>query len=134
MKQTSLYQAVLLGTSLISAASVAQANTQVTNNSDTHTLDTVIVSATRSEQSTNLAPTMISVIESKQISRSNANNLADLLRSSGMVQIRDTLGDGSRVSVSMRGFGQNTNNNVRRARPQRKRSFPKGRLRSHTNR
>ncbi|WP_290702661.1 TonB-dependent receptor [Amphritea sp.] len=112
MKQTSLYQAVLLGTSLISAASVAQANTQITNNSDTHTLDTVIVSATRSEQSTNLAPTMISVIDSKQISRSNANNLADLLRSSGMVQIRDTLGDGSRVSVSMRGFGQNTNNNV----------------------
>lgn len=112
MKQSSLYQAVLLGTSLISAASIAQENTQATNNSDTHTLDTVIVSATRSEQRENVAPAMISVIGSKQIARSSANNLADLLRSSGIVQVRDTLGDGSRVSVSMRGFGQNSSSNV----------------------
>ncbi|BBB27254.1 TonB-dependent receptor family protein [Amphritea japonica] len=102
MKHSRLYQAVLLGTSLISAAAVAQENT----------LSTVVVSATRSEQSENLAPAMISVIDSQQIARSNANTLADLLRSSGMVQVRDTLGDGSRVSVSMRGFGQNTSNNV----------------------
>lgn len=102
MKHSSLYQAVLLGTSLISAAAVAQENT----------LSTVVVSATRSEQSENLAPAMISVIDSQQIARSSANTLADLLRSSGMVQIRDTLGDGNRVSVSMRGFGQNTSSNV----------------------
>nr|WP_320135877.1 TonB-dependent receptor [uncultured Amphritea sp.] len=108
MNRLPLYQAVLLGTSLISAAAVAQEN----NSSDPQTLETIVVSATRSAQSENVAPTMISIIDSAQIARSNASSLADVLRSSGMVQVRDITGDGNRVSVSMRGFGQNTSNNV----------------------
>ena len=103
MKHSSLYQAVLLGTSLISAASVAQEN---------NTLDTVIVSATRSAQSENLAPTMISVISNEQIIRSGATSLSEVLRSSGAVQVKDTLGDGNRISVTLRGFGQNSASNV----------------------
>ncbi|WP_372598447.1 TonB-dependent receptor family protein [Amphritea sp.] len=111
MNNTRLCQAVLLSTSLVSAAAT-QAGTTDTENTDTYTLNTVVVTATRSEQSENLTPAMITIIDSQQIERSNASNLADLLRTSGMVQVRDTLGDGNRVSVSMRGFGQNTANNV----------------------
>lgn len=73
----------------------------------------IIVSATRSEQTTELAtPANITIIDAAAIRNSGAAHLVDVLRNQGMLQVRDTFGDGSRVSVDMRGFGESASSNT----------------------
>jgi iron complex outermembrane receptor protein len=68
-------------------------------------LDTVVVSATRTEQSEISTPASITIIGRKEIEDSQAQNIAEVLRARGGVNITDFYGDGSRVGVDMRGFG-----------------------------
>lgn len=69
-------------------------------------LDTVVVSATRSEQTSVPTPASISVINAQDIERSGARNVAELLRGRAGIQVRDYFGDGSSGAVfDMRGFG-----------------------------
>lgn len=75
-------------------------------------LDTVIVSATRFEESSNSTPTVVNVVTAAQIAASGANNIADVLRTQPGIHLRDAAGNGNRVAISMRGFGQNSANNV----------------------
>ena len=75
-------------------------------------LDTVIVSATRFEESSNSTPTVVNVVTAEQIAASGANNIADVLRTQPGIHLRDAAGNGNRVAISMRGFGQNSANNV----------------------
>lgn len=75
-------------------------------------LEPVIVSATRSGIQTISAASHISVITAGQISSSGALHIVDVLRTHAGVQISDLYGDGSRTSISMRGFGGNAQANV----------------------
>jgi iron complex outermembrane receptor protein len=84
----------------------------VAANDDPASLEKIIISATRSEQSTVSSPGSITVISRAQISNSGATTLAEVLRGQGGVQIRDLYGDGSRLSISMRGFGANAASNT----------------------
>jgi len=69
-------------------------------------LSTIVVSATRSEQSTVPTPASISVISSDDIEKSGARNVAELLRGRGGIQVSDKYGDNSTGSIfDMRGFG-----------------------------
>jgi iron complex outermembrane recepter protein len=72
----------------------------------------VLVSATRSEQSTLTTPASITVISRKQIDDSGASNVVEVLRGQGGVQINDLYGDGSRATVGMRGFGETAGSNT----------------------
>jgi len=72
----------------------------------------VVVSATRTEQSTLTTPASITVITRSQIESSGAANVAEMLRGQGGVQLNDLYGDGSRVSVGMRGFGESAGSNT----------------------
>ncbi|MFT7491791.1 MAG: iron complex outermembrane receptor protein, partial [Pseudohongiellaceae bacterium] len=72
----------------------------------------IIISATGSEESEVLAPVSLSVITQKDIQLSGANTLTEVLRRQASIQIKDSIGDGSRASVSLRGFGANSANNV----------------------
>ena len=58
------------------------------------------------------APTSVAVISREQIEDSAASNLIDVLRSQAGLQIRDTIGDGNRAAISLRGFGENAINNT----------------------
>ncbi|MFO1436080.1 MAG: TonB-dependent receptor [Gammaproteobacteria bacterium] len=75
-------------------------------------LEPIVVSATRSQLPVINTPTGITVITDDQIKKSGASNLSDLLRGYGGIQISDLFGDGSRPTVSMRGFGGNAQNNA----------------------
>lgn len=79
---------------------------------DAEPLAPVIVSATRSESAVNNTASSILVIDREQIDAAGATNLADVLRGQGGVQISDLFGDGSRPTVSLRGFGGNAQNNA----------------------
>jgi iron complex outermembrane receptor protein len=72
----------------------------------------IIISATGSEESEVLAPVSLSVITQKDIQLSGANTLTEVLRRQASIQIKDNIGGGSRASVSLRGFGANSANNV----------------------
>jgi len=75
-------------------------------------IDAVIVSAARTEQSALTTPASITVITRDEIATSGARYVADILRGRGGIQIFDSIGDASRSSVGMRGFGETANANT----------------------
>lgn len=75
-------------------------------------LDTLVVSATRSEQTVINTPSAISIITSSDIEESGADNLARILRIAAGVQISDLFGDGSNSQVNLRGFGETAQQNT----------------------
>ena len=58
------------------------------------------------------APASVRVIRRNEIERSGANTINDVLRSQAGIQLRDSIGDGSRATPSLRGFGENAVNNT----------------------
>jgi iron complex outermembrane receptor protein len=75
-------------------------------------LETVTVTATRFEQAGVPFPGGIQVIDAAAMARSGASRLTDVLRSAAGLQIADLYGEGSRTTVSMRGFGANAQANT----------------------
>lgn len=75
-------------------------------------LDTVLVSATRAEQSELTTPASITIITREEIERRGARNVAEAVRGAGGVQVRDFYGDGSRTVIDMRGFGPTAGSNT----------------------
>ena len=73
--------------------------------------EAMIVSATRWETVGTPTASSISIIGSEEIKNSGARTVVDLLRGRGGLQISDQYGDGSRATVSMRGFGANAQSN-----------------------
>lgn len=72
----------------------------------------VVVSDTRFETSNVTVPASIDIISREEIERSGAKHVAEVLRGRGGVQVSDQFGDGSRVAVGVRGFGETANANT----------------------
>lgn len=95
---------------LVAAISVsAIAGEPVQNDSK---MEHILVSAARAEIRGIQTPANISVVTASDIMASGAHNIADVLKTQAGIQIRDLIGDGNRVAVSMRGFGENAANNT----------------------
>ena len=75
-------------------------------------LGTIVVSAARTPQSELSTPASITVITREQILAKGADNLSEVLRNVAGVVVDDLFGDGTRTSVSMRGFGENAGKNT----------------------
>lgn len=75
-------------------------------------LETVTVTATRFEQAGVPFPSGIQIIDATAMARSGASRLADALRTQAGLQVADLYGEGSRATVSMRGFGANAQANT----------------------
>jgi len=76
-------------------------------------VETVIVSATRSEGPQMPVATQITVIDAEQIRVSGATTLAEVLRTQAGIQIIDADGSGGRnVAIAMRGFSSTAGNNT----------------------
>ena len=67
-------------------------------------LEATIVSGARTEESSLVTPATVQVIDREQIEQSGAQQVTDILRGQGSIYVADSFGDGSRASVSMRGF------------------------------
>jgi iron complex outermembrane receptor protein len=72
----------------------------------------IIVTATRSEQERIYLPAAVTVISREELIASGVAHLAEALRMRGGVELSDLYGDGSRVSIGMRGFGESSNANT----------------------
>jgi len=75
-------------------------------------METLVVTATRSEQDEVRLPAAVHVITAAEIAASGARHLTELLRSAGSLQLTDFYGDGSRAQVDARGFGDAANANT----------------------
>lgn len=76
-------------------------------------VETVLVSATRSETANVPVATQIKVISAEDIRVSGASTITEVLRTQAGIQIQDADGSGGRnVSVSMRGFSATAVNNT----------------------
>lgn len=72
---------------------------------ETQTLEPIVVTATRSAQKENRLPAAVTVITREDIERSGATHVVDVLRGSGLAQVSDFFGDGSRTQIDLRGLG-----------------------------
>lgn len=70
------------------------------------TLETVVVTGTRTEQIIERVPANVTVIDEEDIKDSNAKTIVDLLRSEEGIVVRDLLGNGKTSQVDLRGFGE----------------------------
>ncbi len=75
-------------------------------------LPPIVISAGRTELHSVASPTSILLIDRREIDRTAASNLAELLQSRGGIYVRDPFGDGSRAVVDMRGFGSTAGSNI----------------------
>ncbi len=73
---------------------------------------TVVVSATRSQQSSLTIPGNIKVISRAEIEARGATSVAEAINGVAGVHVSDLFGDGSNASISMRGFGATSGSNV----------------------
>jgi len=69
----------------------------------------VVITATRSPYSLDKVPLRVRVISAEDIELSAARGVEELLRSEGSLQVRDSIGNGRNVTLSLRGLavGQN---------------------------
>jgi iron complex outermembrane receptor protein len=76
-------------------------------------IETLVISATRSEGPAMPVATQIKVIDAEQIRLSGATTITEVLRTQAGIQIQDLDGSGGRnVTVAMRGFSANASSNT----------------------
>ena len=92
------------------AVALAPSISFAASDSSSHELPPLVI--TRATPLKAPAPASVKVIDRQQIEATAASSLLDVLRSQAGVQIRDTIGDGSRATFSLRGFGENAVNNT----------------------
>lgn len=86
-------------------------SSQALSNS-TATLEEVVITASRSEQTTGINTAFIDVINEDDIKASGAQTVLDALRRSAIIQVVDSSGSGSSPTIGMRGFGSNGSQNT----------------------
>lgn len=79
--------------------------TTTSENTNTHQLATIVVSASGFEQDIKNAPASISVVTKEDIEKKNATSIADLLSDVPGIDIRDGIGKTSGLNIKMRGLG-----------------------------
>lgn len=72
----------------------------------------IVASEKNAHHSELLTPTIKKIITCKQIKESGAHKVSQLLQAVSAVQLQDMYGDGSRVAIGMRGFGDNAFGNT----------------------
>lgn len=92
--------------SYIAATLAAVSVFPVYANTDNADREEIVVTTTRSNYNVE-TPALVEVIDSEEIRRSAAITLVDLLRNRGSVRVTDLFGDGSKPTISIRGFGEN---------------------------
>ena len=102
----------LVSASLTAASSVAYADqTESQSESKAEILPDLMVSATRSTSLPGSLAASKILIDREQIELSGASNVAEILSSIARVQLRDLFGNGTSVTIGMRGFGDNASLN-----------------------
>ena len=75
-------------------------------------LEEVVVTATRDKREIRKVPANVTVVTREDIQNSNAQTVADVLRSEVGLVVRDFLGNGKSASVDLRGFGETASSNT----------------------
>ena len=84
---------------------LSQAEDEKKDEASETTLEEVVVTANRHEETKRKIPSNITVITHQEISESGARNLTDLLKTRANLHVRDLNGTGSQAIVDLRGLG-----------------------------
>ncbi len=76
------------------------------------TMEEVVVTATRTEQKVEKIPAQVTVITAKEIQKSGANSVPDVLKSVTGVVVTDLYGNGNNQTVDIGGFGETADRHV----------------------
>ena len=76
------------------------------------TLDPLVVTATRQEETASSVPADISVITAEDIRQATATTVPDLLRTQPGIQVKDVTGNQRNYQVDLRGFGETAQSNT----------------------
>lgn len=79
---------------------------------DTENRYSIVVSATRSEQSSVTTPASVQIIDELEIKQSQSQNIGELLRNRGGLEVHDLFGDGNNITIGIRGFSESANQNT----------------------
>lgn len=75
-------------------------------------MDTVVVTASRQEESIAEVPAQVTVITAEDIQNATARNVAEVLGALGGVHITDVSGNKRNYTVDLRGFGESAQQNI----------------------
>lgn len=75
-------------------------------------LDEVVVTASRTAQTSGINNAYVQIISAEEIKSSGAQTVVDVLRRAAAIQVTDTVGDGSAPQIAMRGFGTTGSQNT----------------------
>ena len=103
MKKHYFISSLLAGSSLIAQENVIQA-TQT--NSENIPEETQFITASRSERSSDTVAANVTVIDKEDITKSNARNVAELLKYEAGVIIKKSFNDADKFNIDVRGFGE----------------------------
>ena len=84
---------------------IVQATDKINNGPAVKTMEEVVVTATRNEETKRRVPSNVTVITAQEISESGATNITDLLKTRANIHIRELNGNASQVMVDLRGMG-----------------------------
>ena len=99
------YKSLLFSVSVFFISGFVQAE-------DPESLHSIVVSATRSEQTSVTTPASIEIIDEQEIRQSAAQNIGELLRNRAGIEVHDLFGDGSNTTIGIRGFSESANQNT----------------------
>ena len=94
----------------LAVALLPAANLYAADKAEPYELEPYVV--TRATDLKSPVPASVQVITRAEIESSVSTSLLDVLRGKAGIQVHDTIGNGSRATFSLRGFGENSVNNT----------------------
>lgn len=94
----------------LAVALLPAANLYAADKAEPYELEPSVV--TRATDLKSPVPASVQVITRAEIESSVSTSLLDVLRGKAGIQVHDTIGNGSRATFSLRGFGENSVNNT----------------------
>lgn len=99
------FKSLLFSISFFAACGFVQAE-------DAYSQHSIVVSATRSEQTSVTTPASVEIIDEQEIRQSQSQNIGELLRNRAGIEVHDLFGDGSNTTIGIRGFSESANQNT----------------------
>lgn len=108
MRLGRLYMAIVMMTLFMTPFDAIAENTE----EELHELDEVVVTATRREKRIKDLPSSVTVLSVSDIERADAINVPELIKEIPGVTVNGTAGDGSSLSISIRGVNPSRTNKI----------------------
>lgn len=103
---------IWIGIGMVMASMGQSAMAQDSGKDAKVTMDEVVVTASRQAEKISKVPTHVSVVTARDIEKSTAGNVAEVLKSQAGIHVSDISGNKRNYRVDLRGFGESAAQNI----------------------